>query len=111
MLQFVERYIFARRRQQVVLLLRSVGERVNLVEHHDLLRSVDNSLFFVFRPVLALAGIRFVVVPRVRFFYTMIFLQQFVDRLLHHLILLFEVRMRYIHHMNEQVRLAHLIQR
>ena len=68
-------------------------------------------MFFVFRPVLALAGIRFVFVPRVRFLYAMVLLQQFVDRLLHHLILLFEVRMRYIHHMNEQVSLAHFIQR
>ena len=109
-LQFFERDIFARGRQQIILLLRRIGERVNLVEHHYLLRSVDYCLFFVFRPVLALAGIRFVVVPRVRFLYAMVLLQQFVDRLLHHLILLFEVRMRYIHHMNQQVRLAHFVQ-
>ena len=91
--------------------MRGVGERVDLVEDDDLLRTVDDGLFLVFGAVLGSAGGIAVLAPRVGLLDAVVFLKQLVDGLLHDIILLLEVRVRDIHHVDQQIGFAHLVQR
>ena len=103
LLQLLQRDILALDRREVVLLFWDIGEGVNLVEDYDT-RDLRHGL-------LGLATCFLLLGPWVGLFDFGLLGKQFVDGLLHHFVLLLEVRVRYIHYVDQQVSLAHLIQR